>query len=335
MDELIFFVNKVLIAGTIIGCIYALGAIGVTLVFGILKFAHFAHGDLMTVGAFFALVLAYFVDGLGPAVGLPTGFVVLPAAVVLTVGLAIMLDRLFYKPLRDKKAKPIMLLIASIGVTLMIQGLVRLFAGPYPRSFFTDEKKDIFRFELPFDIESTRKIVFSEPQILLILTTVIAVVALHWFLSKAKLGKAMRAMSDNADLALVTGINTNTVVIATWAIAGALAAAGGILLSLDVTLKPDLSFNLLLPIFAAAIVGGIGKPYGAIAGGLLVGFAEVLAIFNWSLFLRPFASILPESFEIPARLAFVPTEYKIIVPFVILVAVLVWRPTGIFKGRVL
>ncbi len=121
----------------------------------------------------------------------------------------------------------------------------------------------------------------------------------------------------------------------TWIIAGALAAAAGTLLSLDVALKPDLSFSLLLPIFAATIVGGIGQPYGAIAGGFLVGFAETLSVFNWSVLLRPLQPWLPEMFEIPAKLAFVPTEYKLVVPFFILVAVLIWRPSGIFKGRVL
>lgn len=332
LNELVFFVNKVLIAGTVIGSIYALGAIGVTLVFGILRFAHFAQGDLMTVGAFIAFLLASIFSGAGSYVGLPTGFVVLPLAVLITVALTLGLDRLFYQPLRLKSCKPIILMIASLGVTLMIQGLVRLFAGTSPRNFFITEKKDIFHLEIPFDL-ATRDIVITEPQILLILSTVVAVVALHRFLAYSRLGKAMRAMSDNADLALVSGINTNTVIVTTWVISGGLAAAGGILLSLDVVLKPDLSFNLLLPIFAAAIVGGIGRPYGAIAGGLLVGFAETLAIFNWALLLRPFSSILPDWIDIPMRFAIVPTEYKIIVPFVILVAVLVWRPTGIFRGR--
>jgi branched-chain amino acid transport system permease protein len=117
----------------------------------------------------------------------------------------------------------------------------------------------------------------------------IAVVALHLFLTRSRLGKAMRAMSDNPDLARITGINADHVVWATWAIGGSLAAAAGTLLSLDVTLKPDLSFNLLLPIFAAAIVGGVGKPYGAVAGGFVVGFAESLAVFNWAVLLRPSA----------------------------------------------
>jgi branched-chain amino acid transport system permease protein len=102
-----------------------------------------------------------------------------------------------------------------------------------------------------------------------------------------------------------------------------------------VTFKPDLSFFLLLPIFAAAIVGGVGHPYGAIAGGFVVGFAETLAVFNWAVLLRPIAHLFPEWIEIPRNLAFVGTDYKIVVPFFILVAILVWRPTGIFKGKVI
>ncbi len=334
MNELIFFVNKVLISGTIIGCIYALGAIGVTLVFGILRFANFSHADMMTVGAYIAFIFASLMPGAGALIGLPTGFVVLPLAIICLAAFAIVVDRLFYRPLRERKVRPVMLLVASLGVTLMLHGLVRLFAGTSPRSFFQDEKKDVFRFDVPFELAS-RDIVISEPQVLLIITSIVCIFALHWFLTHTKLGKAMRAMSDNADLALVSGINTEKIVRATWIIAGSLAAVAGTLLSLDVVLKPDLSFNLLLPIFAAAIVGGIGRPYGAIAGGLLVGFSETLAIFNWSILLRPSAEFLPEWIDIPARMAFVPTEYKIIVPFVILIAVLIWRPTGIFKGQVL
>ncbi len=334
MSELVFFINKVIIAGSIISCIYALGAIGATLVFGILRFAHFAHGDIMTVSAFFALLLAPLFANFSPIVGLPSGFLAIPLTIVLTAVLVIFLDRLFYKPLRERDAKPLIILVASLGVMLMLQGLLRLFAGTSPRSFFSEEKKDIFRIELPFDL-TTKKIIFTEPQVLLWVATIVAVIVLHWFLSRTRTGKAMRAMSDNTSLALVTGIDTNKVIMTTWIIAGALAATSGVLLSLDVTFKPDLSFQLLIPIFAATIVGGIGKPYGAIAGGMIVGFSESLAVFNWSILFRPITPYLPEFIEIPSRLTLVPTEYKIVVPFVILVAVLIWRPTGIFQGRVI
>lgn len=334
MNELIFFFNKVIIAGSVIGSIYAMGAIGVTLVFAILRFAHFAHGDLMTLGAFFSYILVIAFPELGGLVGLPTGFVVLPVAMLATALVAILLDRTFYKPLRDNNVKPVVLVIASVGVTLMIQGLLRLFAGTAPRSFFFAEGKDIFRIKLPFEA-ATRKIFITEPQVLLFVFVTLAVIALHYFLTRTRLGKAMRAMSDNPDLARISGINTNVVVWTTWIIAGALAAAAGTLLSLDVILKPDLSFNILLPIFAAAIVGGVGQPYGAVAGGFVVGFAETMAVFNWAILLRPLQPYLPDWLELPSKIAFVPTEYKLIVPFVLLVAILVWRPTGIFKGKVL
>lgn len=332
MNELIFFINKVVISGAVIGSIYAMGAIGITLIFSILRFAHFAHGDLMTAGAFITLVLAAMFPTLGPAIGLPTAFVMLPIAMVLTSLVAVGMDKAFYKPLRAANVKPVVMVMASIGVTLMLQGLIRIFFGTSSRDIYLDDRKEIFRIDVPLEA-ATRNITITEPQILLFLFTAIAVIALHLFLTRSRLGKAMRAMSDNADLARVSGINVNTVVIVTWVIAGSLATAAGTLLALDVSLKPDLSFSILLPIFAAAIVGGVGHPYGAIVGGFVVGFSETLAVFNWAVILRP----LEKAFEwdLPNNLALVPTEYKITVPFFILVAILVLRPTGILKGKVI
>ncbi|MBA3448087.1 MAG: branched-chain amino acid ABC transporter permease, partial [Pseudaminobacter sp.] len=308
--------------------VYALGAVGLTLVAGILRFANFAHGDIMTLGAFIAFVLTALLPGLGALVGLPTAFVVMPLAMILTAIISIQLDRSFYAPLRTTGYKPITLVIASFGVMLMLQGLIRLFFGTAPRQMYVTAK-DIYR--VPF---GGKHIIVTEPQLLLIVFTVVSIVALHLFLTRSRTGKAMRAMSDNADLARTSGISTDHVVRTTWIIAGSLAAAGGTLLAMDVSLKPDLSFNLLLPIVAAMIVGGVGQPYGAISGGMLVGFTETIAIFNWSILLRPFKPVLPEWLEIPASIALVPTEYKIVVPFFILVAVLIWRPNGLFKGKV-
>ncbi|WP_038034643.1 branched-chain amino acid ABC transporter permease [Thermopetrobacter sp. TC1] len=334
MDALVFFFNKVVIAGLVTGSIYALGAVGVTLVFAILRFAHFAHGDLMALGGGIALALTLAFPHAGALFGLPSAFVLMPFAMALTVIVALLADRWFYAPLRASGIRPVVLVMASLGVALMLQGLIRLIAGADAHSLYVAERKDIFRLALPFEL-ARRKIVITEPQILIMLFTIAAVVFLHWFLTRTKTGKAMRAMSDNPDLARLSGIPVSHVVRITWIIAGALAAAAGTLLSLDVTWKPDMSFNLLLPIFAAAIVGGVGQPYGAIAGGFLVGFAEVLSIFNWSILLRPLKPYLESLIEIPGRLAFVPTEYKLTVPFVILVVVLIWRPTGIFRGKVL
>jgi branched-chain amino acid transport system permease protein len=329
LNEVVFFINKALISGTIIGSIYALGAIGLTLIFGILRFAHIAHGDVMTLGAFVALVLAGLLGLSGVSLPVPLVLVTLLPAMAITAGMSIGIDRIFYRPLRERNARPIIVVIASVGVFLMLQGLIRLFAGVGSRNMYFDQPKEVFRIPFP---GADRALTLTEPQIVLILFTIVVVILLHLFLTRARLGKAMRAVSDNPDLARISGINIDHVVWATWIIGGGLACAAGTLLSMDVVLKPDLSFNLLLPIFAAAIVGGIGQPYGAIAGGYLVGFSETLAIFNWSILLRP---LTPAGIDLPQTMALVPTEYKLTVPFVILIIVLVYRPTGLFKGKVI
>ncbi len=329
MNELIFFFNNVIVNGVALGSIYAVGAIGVTLIFGILRFAHFAHGDMMTMGGFIAFLLALGATAMGIVAPVPTGFLVLPIAMVIAAVIALGIDKGFYAPLRRRGARPVTLLIASIGVTMIIQGLIRLFFGSGTYSFFETEQKVLIKLAVPLE-GVTRTINFTQPQLLMVICTAIAVMALHFFLTRTRLGKAMRAMADNPDLAQVSGINTKLVVRVTWIIAGALACMAGTMLALDVSLKPDLAFNILLPIFAAAIVGGLGQSYGAIAGGFLIGFAETLSIFNWTTLFRPLAGYLP--FELPANLAIVPTEYKLTVAFIILVVVLLWRPTGIFKG---
>lgn len=334
MNELVFFINNVIISGSVTGSIYAIGAVGVTLIFSIMRFAHFAHADMMTFGAFMVLLLTSAFPAAGASVGVPSALIMLPLAMVLTAALAVGIDKAFYKPLRAHGVKPIVLVIGSLGVTLMLQGLIRLFSGTGGQSLYVDDRKEIFRLALPF--ENVRApIVITEPQIYLFILTLVAVIALHLFLNRSRLGKAMRAMSDNPELAQASGINTQMIVAVTWVIAGGLAAVAGTLLALDVTFKPDLSFFILLPIFAAAIVGGVGHPYGAIAGGFVVGFAETLAVFNWNILLRPFHDSLPGWLELPSNLAFVSSEYKIVVPFFILVAILVWRPTGLFKGKVI
>ena len=261
----------------------------------------------------------------------PTGFLVLPIAMILAAVLALGLDKGFYAPLRKRGARPVTLLIASIGVTLIIQGLIRLFFGSGTWSFFEVETKQLIRIPVPIE-GVTRTINFTQPQLLMVACTAIAVLALHLFLTRSRLGKAMRAMADNADLAQISGINTALVVRVTWVIAGALACIAGTMLAMDVALMPDLAFNIVLPIFAAAIVGGLGHVYGAIVGGFLIAFAETLSVFNWTSLLRPFEGLLPEGVTLPANLALVPTEYKLTVAFMILVITLLARPTGIFKG---
>ena len=207
MNELVFFINNVVISGSVSGSIYAIGAIGVTLIFSIMRFAHFAHADMMTFGAFMVLLLTTLFPAAGASLGVPTAVLMLPLAMLLTAALAVGIDKTFYKPLRAHGVKPIVLVIGSLGVTLILQGLIRLFSGTGGQSLYVDDRKEIFRLALPFE-GARAPIVVTEPQIYLFVITIVAVVALHLFLNRSRLGKAMRAMSDNPELAQASGINT-------------------------------------------------------------------------------------------------------------------------------
>ena len=164
------------------------------------------------------------------------------------------------------------------------------------------------------------------------MVTVIVVSLLFWFLNKTRTGKSMRAYSDNEDLALLSGIDPNKVVMITWMIAGVLATIGGVLYGLDKSFKPFVYFNNMLPIFAAAIVGGIGNPFGAFLGGYVIAFSEILLTYAYKKF---FIYLLPESIEPDGLLQLLSTDYKFAVSFSILVVVLLFRPSGIFKGKVI
>ena len=281
-------VIQLTVYGIVLGCILTLGAIGLSLLFGILRFAHFAHGDMMTLGAYLALAV---VAGLG----LPM-VVAFPLAMAGTVAVALGIDRVLYRRLR--RTQPVILLISSVGVALMLRSAVQLVWGPRNQVYEPGIK-------LPLSIADIR---IKPDQLTIVAGAAVLVIALHLFLKYTKIGKAMRAMSDNADLARVTGIDTERVVAWTWVIGGSLAAAAGIFLAIDTRLLPTLGWNLLLPVFAAAILGGIGRPYGAIAGGMVIGITAELS----TLFLVP--------------------AYKPVVPFVLMVAMLVWRPQGLFGG---
>ena len=296
---MIDFINLYLINGIVLGCVYGLGAIGITMIFGILRFGHFAHGDMMTAGAYIALALVW-------ASGMPVLWV-LPAAMLLTALLGAGAHWAFYRPLDKGTNSTIVIVIASFGVALMLRSLVQLFFGvdivTYQRGFQT-----------PIWIADAIRIL---PRHLWIIGLTIAlVVVLHLFLTRSRLGKAMRAMSDNPALARISGIGTAKVVLAAWAIGGALAAAGGVFLGIDTQLNSQMGWNLILPMFAAAVLGGIGNPIGAALGALVVGVAEELVTYPW--FGEPLLS--------PA--------YKSAVSFAILVALLIWRPTGLTRGRV-
>jgi len=292
------FLNFYLIPGIVLGSIYALGAVGVTLIFGVLRFAHIAHGDMMTLGAFFALI---FVHALGWSVPLA----LLPA-LVLTAMLAVVLDRLFYRHLRN--GPPIVTLMASLGVGLMLRSAVQVIWGVDPIAYVTGIQRPMVFGEFR---------VFSR-HILIVIGALVMMGGLHLFLTRARLGKAMRAMSDNPTLARLSGIDTDRVVMATWIIAGGMAAVAGVFLGMDGHLHSMLGWHVLLAVFAAAILGGVGNPLGAMLGGLIIGITEELATYPW----------------IGTEPLLEPT-YKAGVSFAILVVLLIWRPTGLFKGKVL
>ncbi|MEL6203639.1 MAG: branched-chain amino acid ABC transporter permease, partial [Pseudomonadota bacterium] len=165
-----------------------------------------------------------------------------------------------------------------------------------------------------------------------VVVAIIVVIMLFAFLNYSRMGKAMRAYSDNEDLALLSGINPDRVVLVTWIIAAALATIAGALYGLDKSFKPFTYFQLLLPIFAAAILGGIGQPVGAVVGGYVVAFSEVMVTYAYKRFVT---HLVPEEFAPQGLLQFLSTDYKFAVSFIILVLVLLIRPTGIFRGKVI
>ena len=169
-------------------------------------------------------------------------------------------------------------------------------------------------------------------QVITLVVTVIVVSILFWFLNKTKTGKSMRAYSDNEDLALLSGIDPKKVVMITWVIAAVLATIGGALYGLDKSFKPFTYLGLVLPIFASAIVGGIGSPIGAVVGGYVIAFSEIMVTYAYKKF---FIYLLPQSLEPSGLVQLLSTDYKFAVSFSILVIVLLFRPSGIFKGRVL
>jgi len=254
----------------------------------------------------------------------------LPVGIVCTVILCLLTDRWVYRFFRQEKAAPVVFLIASVGVMFVLNGLVRFIIGPNDQQFADGERFIMKAQEFKRLTGLSEGLAFKTSQGLTILTAVIVVIALFWFLNRTRAGKSMRAYSDNEDLALLSGINPERVVLITWTLAAALATIAGVLYGLDKSFKPFTYFQLLLPIFAAAIVGGLGNPLGAIAGGFVIAFSEVTVTYAYKKFL---AYIIPGDWVPEGLVQLLSTDYKFAVSFVILVLVLLLRPTGIFRGR--
>ena len=300
---------ELFVYGIVLGSIISLGAIGLTLVFGILRFANFAHGDLMAFGAYMALFLIT-----GPLSWIGVSDVNLgslsidlrmviafPLSMAAVACAAIALDKILYQQLRRKGSAAVTMAMSALGASFIIRMAIMIIWGADFRFY----KPGLMRpaIQLPLGVK------IRPDQILILITVTFLVTMLHLFLRKTRLGKAMRATADNPDLARISGINIERIISWTWGIGGSLAGAAGILYAMDVQLHPGLGWNFLLPLFAATILGTIGNVYGALLGGLIIGVVQQLST----------AFLLP--------------TYKPAVAFLFMILVLLIRPKGIFGRR--
>ena len=280
---------QLIINGIVIGSILALAAIGLTLTYGILKLSNFAHGDYMTLGAY--------LTWLSNAAGLNIWLSMLVGAVGTIVGMLVA-EYLLWKPMRDRRANDTTLIIISIGLSLFIRNGILLLYGAGNQQYQLPVVRALEFGDLR--IAYYRPIVFA--------LAIAAIVALHLILQNTKIGKAMRAVADNIDLARVSGIDVERVVLFTWLITGTLTAFAGAMYGLITVVRPNMGWFLILPMFASVILGGIGNVYGAIAGAFIIGIAQ------------------------EASVPFLGSEYKLAVALAIMIVILLIRPQGLFKN---
>ena len=287
----------------------------------------------MSFGTMVTILFTWYFQSLGISLGvLPTALIAIPFGILFMVLYMLSIDKFVFKYYRVNKSPPVQLAMVSIGVMFVTQAVVRIIIGPSDQRFFDGEKFIIKSLEFKEMTGLNEGLALKSTQVITVLVTVVLVSLLFWFLNKTKTGKSMKAYSDNEDLALLSGIDPKKIVMITWIIAGILATIGGALYGLDKSFKPFTYFNNMLPIFAAAIVGGIGNPFGAFLGGYVIAFSEIFLTYAYKKF---FMYILPESMEPESLVQLLSTDYKFAVSFSILVIVLLYRPSGIFKGKVL
>ena len=333
LNSIIVLLNFIIIPGISYGSQLALGALGVTFVYAILRFANFAHGEIMSFGAMITILFTWFFQSQNIGLGiLPTALLALPIGMVATIILCIISDKFVFQYYRYQKSVPVVLAMVSIGVMFVINAIIRIIIGTETIKFSDGQKFIMKAKQFKVMTGLNEGLALKSSQVITILITVLLLTFTFWFLQKTKTGKSMRAFSDNEDLALLSGINPDRVVFTTWIIVGVLACVAGTLYGLDKSYKPIIYLNLVLPIFASAIVGGIGSPFGAVVGGYVIAFSEIMVTYAYKKF---FVYILPSSIEPTGLVQLLSTDYKFAVSFSILVIVLLIRPSGIFKGRVL
>jgi neutral amino acid transport system permease protein len=279
---------QLIINGIALGSIIALAAVGLTLTYGILKLSNFAHGDFMTLGAY----LTWVTNQAGVNVWLS-----MIVGMAGTVGSMLLSEKILWQPMRRQRASATTLIIISIGLSLFLRNGIIFIWGSNNQSYNLPVFEAIDLFGL--------KVKYSS--LIILFVSVMAMAALHFLLQNTKIGKAMRAVADDPDLAQVTGINVEQVVLWTWIITGVLTALAGSLFGLN-AVRPSMGWFLILPMFASVILGGIGNPYGAIAGAFIIGIAQELAV------------------------PVVGSEYKLAIALLVMVLTLFFKPQGLFKG---
>ena len=331
LNALVILANFIIVPALTYGSQLALGALGITMIYSILRFSNFAHGELMSFGAMTTILVTWALQSADISLGvLPTALLGIPVAIVVTVILALAIDKTVFQYYRRIRAEPVTLLIVSIGVMFLISGMIRFIIGPGDR-VFTDGQRFLLKaraFKQMTGLDEGLAIKMTQG--ITVVTAIILVALVFWFLNKTRTGKSMRAYSDNEDLALLSGINPERVVLITWIITAALAAVAGTLYGLDKSYKPFTYLSLLLPIFSAAIVGGVGNPIGAIAGGFVIAFSELTITFAYK---KVLTYLLPDHIAPDTLMQLLSTDYKIALSFVILVIILIFKPTGLFSGK--
>lgn len=301
--------------GIIFSSIVVLGSVGLSIIYSIADFANFAHGDTMTVGAFAALAAFGTLSGVGgELLGLPVGFFgALLVGMVVAAVVAVVTELVVYRPL---DVDSLSLLITSIGVAFVYRAGVQLAFGRQITSYGIGRSGP-----MPF-FRETLGVSVTERGLVIVVCAAVLVVALHALLQYTTLGRKMRAMADNPDLARACGIYTRRVKLATWVVGAGLAGAGGVFLGLFSQLRPRMGFALLLVVFAAVILGGIGSVYGAMLGGVVIGMAHELTPLLPDI--GALLPLVPDTFGVP-----IGSKYAPALAFLVMVAILLVRPEGI------